>query len=135
MTETQESLLLVWVTNPDAAARIAQVGRRLADENGLELRIVSIQNPVRNEGWEQTVRDLEALNGAARGVQAELAVVYSDNPLEAAVKLIRQVSPKIMVTGMAGDRNRNLFLENLRAYDRDIPMYAVDPSGNILKLM
>ncbi|MBP3391720.1 MAG: hypothetical protein J6L76_02915 [Clostridia bacterium] len=135
MTESETSQILVWVTNPEAAARIAAVGRRLADENGLELHIVSIQNPVRTDTWEQTFRDLEALNSAARSVQAELGVVYSDNRMEAAVKLVRQIKPKMMVTGVAGDQTRNTFIENLRAYSGEIPVYAVDPSGNTMKLM
>lgn len=135
MIESEIPQILVWVTNPEAAARIAQAGRRLADENGLELHLVSIQNSVRTEGWEQTMQDLDVLNNAARSVQAELGVIYSDNRMEAAVKLIRQLSPKMMVTGVAGDIKRNLFLENLRAYSGEIPVYAVDPSGNVIKLM
>ena len=135
ITASDAEQILVWVTNPEAAERIARVGRRLADENHLELHIVSIQNAVRTAGWEQTVRDLDALNSAARSVQAELAVVYSDNRLEAAIKLVRQIAPKMMVTGMAGDQNRNSFIENLRVYSGDVPVYAVDPKGNTIKLM
>ena len=111
------------------------MGRRFADENGLELHIVSIQNPVRTDTWEQTFKDLDALNSAARSVQAELGVVYSDNRMEAAVKLVRQIKPKMMVTGVAGDQTKNLFIEHLRTYSGDIPVYAVDPSGNTMKLM
>lgn len=135
MTDTETSQILVWVTNPEAAGRIAMVGRKLADENNLELHIVSIQNPVRTDTWEQTFKDLDALNSAARSVQAELGVVYSDNRMEAAVKLVRQLKPKMMVTGVAGDQTKNLFIEHLRAYSGDIPVYAVDPSGNTMKLM
>jgi K+-sensing histidine kinase KdpD len=135
MAETETAQILVWVTNPEAAGRIAAVGRRFADENGLELHIVSIQNPVRTDTWEQTFKDLDALNSAARSVQAELGVVYSDNRMEAAVKLVRQIKPKMMVTGVAGDQTKNLFIEHLRTYSGDIPVYAVDPSGNTMKLM
>ena len=135
MAEMETAQILVWVTNPEAAGRIAAVGRRFADENGLELHIVSIQNPVRTDTWEQTFKDLDALNSAARSVQAELGVVYSDNRMEAAVKLVRQIKPKMMVTGVAGDQTKNLFIEHLRTYSGDIPVYAVDPSGNTMKLM
>ncbi len=135
MSLSHDAQILAWVTNPEAALRIAQVGRRLANENGLMLRVISIQNSVRTDGWEQTVRDLDALNSAARAVQAELGVIYSDNRMESAIKLMRELSPAMMVTGMAGDRNKNLFLENLRAYNPDVPVYAVDPSGNTIKLM
>ena len=135
MTEAETSQIIVWVTNPEAAGRIATVGRKLADEHALELHIVSIQNPVCTDNWEQTFKDLEALNHAARSVQAELGVVYSDKRMEAAIKLVRQIKPKMMVTGVAGDQTRNLFIENLRTYSGDIPVYAVDPSGNTTELM
>lgn len=131
----EEASLLVWVTNPEAAGRIAAVGRRLADENGLELRIVSIQNPAGKEGWEQTVEDLNELHQAARSVDAELTVVYSDNRLQAAVKLIQQISPKAMVCGIAGNGRQNLFLDHIRSCDRSIPLYTVDSGGNAVKPM
>ncbi|MBR5281037.1 MAG: hypothetical protein IKU26_08745 [Clostridia bacterium] len=135
MTEAETAQIIVWVTNPEAAGRIATVGRKLADEHSLELHIVSIQNPVGVDNWEQTFKDLEALNSAARSVQAELGVVYSDKRMEAAIKLVRQIKPKMMVTGVAGDQARNLFIENLRTYSGDIPVYAVDPSGNTIELI
>ena len=134
MQGKEQKILLVWVTNPEAAGRIADTGRRLADETGSELRIVSIQNPIHNETWENTLSDLEQLHHAARSVQADLTVVYSDNRFEAAVKLIREIAPSAMVAGVSGDLSRNLFLEHIRTYNREVPIYIVDSAGNTLKL-
>ena len=98
-----------------------------------ELMIVSIQKTIRDD-WDATVSDLEALNNASRSVNAELTVIYSDNTLESAVKTVSEVQPTAMVTGLPGDRNKNLFLEQLRSFDREIPIYTVDARGNALKL-
>lgn len=95
--------------------------------------IASIQKTIRDD-WDATVSDLEALNNASRSVNAELTVIYSDNTLESAVKTVSEVRPTAMVTGLPGDRNKNLFLDQLRSFDREIPIYTVDARGNALKL-
>ena len=126
-------IILVWITNPAACDNIVKVGKRIADEYDAELMITSIQKTIRNN-WETAVNDLEALNNASRSVNAELTVIYSDNTLESAVKTVQKVSPFAMVTGVPGDRNKNLFLEQLHGVDQSVPIYTVDDKGNTLKL-
>ena len=101
--------VLVWITNPAACDNIVKAGKRIADELCAELMIVSIQKTIRDD-WDATVSDLEALNNASRSVNAELTVIYSDNTLESAVKTVSEVQPTAMLTGLPGDRNKNLFL-------------------------
>ncbi|MFR1517615.1 MAG: hypothetical protein ACLSVG_02385 [Clostridia bacterium] len=125
--------VLVWITNPSACDNIVKAGKRIADELCAELMIVSIQKTIRDD-WDTTVSDLEALNNASRSVNAELTVIYSDNTLESAVKTVSDVQPAVMVAGVPGDRNKNLFLEQLRNFDKDIPIYTVDTRGNALKV-
>ena len=125
--------VLVWITNPSACDNIVKAGKRIADELCAELMIVSIEKTIRDD-WDATVSDLEALNNASRSVNAELTVIYSDNTLESAVKTVSEVQPTAMVTGLPGDRNKNLFLEQLRSFDQEIPIYTVDARGNALKL-
>lgn len=126
-------IVLVWITNPAACDNIVRAGKRIADELDAELMVTSIQRTIRDD-WDSTVSDLDALNRASRSVSAELTVIYSDNRLEAAVKTVSEVNPVAMVTGVPGDRNRNLFLEQLHNFDRDVPIYTVDTHGNTLKL-
>lgn len=113
---------------------IVKGGKRIADELDAELMITSIQKTIRGD-WDSTVNDLEALNNASRSVNAELTVIYSDNTLEAAVKTVRDVQPAAMVAGVPGDRNKNLFLEQLQKFDSRIPVYTIDERGNMLKLL
>ena len=126
-------IVLVWITNPAACDNIVKAGKRIADELCAELMITSIQRTIRDD-WDTTVSDLEALNHASRIVNAELTVIYSDNTRESAVKTVSDVKPIAMVAGVPGDRNKNLFLEQLQNFDKDVPIYTIDARGNALKL-
>ena len=68
--ENTGGLLLVWVTNPLAAGRIVAAARRFAENSLLELKVVSVQSETR-DNWEDTIRDLEQLETAARSALAE----------------------------------------------------------------
>lgn len=128
-----DKTVLVWITNPAACELIVKSGKKIADELDSELMIASIQSKIRDD-WENTFSDLEALHKASRGVNAELTVIYSDNTFEAAVKTVRDVQPSAMVTGVPGNMKKNIFIEHLQTYDKNIPIYTIDSRGNALKL-
>lgn len=128
-----DKTVLVWITNPAACEIIVKAGRKIANELEAELMVASIQSKIR-DNWETTVSDLDALHKASRSVNAELTVIYSDNTFEAAVKTVRDVMPIAMVTGVPGNLKKNLFIEQLLAFDKDIPIYTIDSRGNALKL-
>ena len=48
--QERKKTVLVWVTNPDACQSIVSAGRKLADDNKVELVIVSIQEASRAIG-------------------------------------------------------------------------------------
>ncbi len=127
------NIVLVWITNPSACGNIVRAGKKISNELNAELMIASIQKAIRND-WDSTVNDLEALSNASRSVNAELTVIYSDNIFESAVKTVRNVNPLAMVAGVPGDRNKNLFLEQLQSCSDNVPIYTVDTHGNVLKL-
>ena len=128
-----EKTVLVWITNPAACEIIVKTGKKIAEELNAELMVASIQQKIR-DNWETTVSDLEALNQASRNANAELTVIYSDNTFEAAVKTVREVQPIAMVTGVPGNLRKNLFIEQLQNFDKDVPIYTIDSRGNALKL-
>lgn len=128
-----EKTVLVWITNPAACEIIVKTGKKIAEELNAELMVASIQQKIR-DNWETTVSDLEALNKASRNANAELTVIYSDNTFEAAVKTVREVQPITMVTGVPGNLRKNLFIEQLQNFDKDVPIYTIDSRGNALKL-
>lgn len=125
--------VLVWITNPAACEIIVKTGKKIADELKAELMVASIQKKIRGD-WESTVSDLEALDKASRNSNAELTVIYSDNTFEAAVKTVSDVKPIAMVTGVPGNLNKNLFIEQLQNFDKGVPIYTIDSRGNALKL-
>lgn len=125
--------ILVWITNPSACSNIVKAGKKISKDLNAELMIASIQKTIRDD-WENTVNGLESLSNAARSVNAELTVIYSDNVFESAVKTVRDVKPSAMVAGVPGDRNKNIFLEQLQSCAEDVPIYTVDTHGNILKI-
>lgn len=125
--------ILVWITNPSACGNIVKAGKKISNDLNAELMIASIQKTIRDD-WDSTVNDLECLSNAARSVNAELTVIYSDNIFESAVKTVRDVNPSAMVAGVPGDRNKNIFLEQLHSCAKEVPIYTVDTHGNILKI-
>lgn len=127
------NIVLVWITNPSACSNIVKAGDKISKDLNAELMIASIQNTIR-DNWDNTVSDLEILSNAARNVNAELIVIYSDNIFESAVKTVRDVQPIAIVAGVPGDRNKNIFLEQLQSCAENSPIYTVDIHGNILKI-
>ena len=123
--------LLVWVTNPLAAERIVAAGREFALKSELELKVVSVQSETR-DNWEGTLRDLEQLEAAARRSDADLTVVYSDDKIGAAVKLVSEKRPRAMFTGMPDKTRSNMFTELLQMSFPAIPLYCVDNEGQVI---
>ena len=109
--KSKKGTLLVWVTNPEAAGRIVSSAKLFASDKSLDLKVVSVQRETR-DNWTDTIRDLERLQSAASGSDAELTVVYSDDRIEAAKKLVRSEKPMAMFAGVP-DKAAELLREAL----------------------
>lgn len=130
--ELENKSVLVWVTNPEACERIVKAGRRLADEHKSELYIVSIQNRILDD-WKRRAGDLELLHRAARSVDAELNVVYSENPFKSATEIVSEIQPGMMLAGLPGTEGRSAFLEHICSINEHIQTYVIDASGNMVR--
>ncbi len=124
--------VLVWITNPEACQRIVAAGKKLADELSAELVIVSIQNKM-SGNWHKQAEDLELLHRAARGVGAELTVIYSENSFKAAAEVVNDTDPQAMITGLPGTQGRSAFLDYIFNIKEHIQSYLVDASGNVVR--
>lgn len=133
MSNIERGSVLVWVTNPDACQSIVDNGRILADNHGVELVIVSIQGSIKGD-WKNYVGDLTKLNQAAKSVNADLTVVYSDNKFEAAHKTIKEFKPIVMVTGLPSSMGLGSFLEQIINMAPKVPTYSVDFTGNMVRI-
>ena len=127
-----EMPILVWVTNPEACKRIIAAGRKMADEHGSELYIVSIQNRILDD-WEQRAKDLELLHRAARESDGDLTVVYSENAFKSATEVVNNINPQAMIAGLPGTEGRSAFLEHLFGIREDVQTYVIDGSGNLVR--
>ena len=125
-----DALLLVWITNPLAAGRIVSCAKKFADENRLVLKVVSVQNETRGN-WNDTLRDLEQLETAAKASDAGLTVVYSDDRIEAAKKLVRSEKPYAMFAGVSDKGGPNYFADTLRLEFPGVKLYCVDTGGEV----
>lgn len=130
--EYREQPVLVWVTNPEACKRIIAAGRKMADEHGSELYIVSIQNRMLDD-WEKRARDLEMLHRAARESNADLTVVYSENAFKSAAEVVGNIKPQVMIAGLPGTEGRSAFIDHLFGINGDIQTYVIDGSGNLVR--
>lgn len=117
--------LLVWIINPQAAERIVSCAKKFADENGLELKVVSVQREAEDD-WDKTIADLQKLEDAARRSDAELTVVYSDDRLKAAEEIALVERPFAMFCGMPEKSAANSFVNAITAALPDSPLYCVD---------
>jgi len=124
--------VLGWITKPEACQRIVAAGKRLAEELNAELFIVSIQNKAYGT-WLKQAEDLELLHRAARGVGAELTVVYSDNAFKAAAEVVENTNPQAMITGLPGTQGRSAFLDYIFNINDNVQSYLVDASGNVVR--
>ena len=124
--------VLVWVMNPEAGDRIIQAGKKLADERGAEIFIVSIQNSAGEDLLQRGV-ELEILHRAARQVGAELTVLYSENPFHSAAEIVEKIRPSAMVTGLPGTEGKSVFLDYIYTLGEGIQSYLVDNSGNTVR--
>ena len=124
--------VLVWVTNPEAGDRIIQAGKKLADERGAEIYVVSIQNGAGEDPATRAI-GLEMLHRAAKEVGAELAVIYTENQFHSAADTVKKIKPSVMVAGIPGSEGKSVFLDYIYTLGEDIPSYIVDKSGNMLR--
>ncbi|MBO4327080.1 MAG: hypothetical protein J5950_07395 [Clostridia bacterium] len=129
-TNQEKGSLLVWVTNPAAAGRIVARAKHFASEKGLELKVVSVQRETRGN-WEDTIRDLERLKEAATKSDAELTVVYSDDRIEAALKLAESENPRAMFTGVPEKGSASAFADALYVRFPSVTLYCVDTKGEV----
>lgn len=124
--------LLVWITNPVAAGRIVSCAKAFADERKLGLKVVSVQKETRGN-WDDTLRDLSQLEAAAKASDAELTVVYSDDRIDAAKKLVLTEKPLAMFLGVSDKGSANYFADTLHERFPKVNMYCVDSKGEVSK--
>lgn len=118
--------ILVCVTPQRSCRYLIACGQRLAEEQGADLRIVSIL-PLR-QSVAPDLAALEALNEFAREFGAEMTVSFSDDPARSVSDMVRELHVSALLTGFPG-KNSTQFVEALHKRIPHIPLWMADNDG------
>lgn len=128
----EKQKVIVWVTSPLYAKIILGKAFDYATKNNLELIAVSMQNPI-GADWQSRSNDIAIIEKAARNVNAQLIVNFSENTLRTAYDILTEYKPVAMFTGVPKDINRSsAFLINIHQMCENAEMYTVDTNGSVL---
>ena len=123
---SKNGVVLVCVTPQQSGKHLISCGRRLADERGCTLRILSVL-PQR-QSFAPDLSVLESLNDAARESGAEMTVCFSDSPADKVREILRETDAQMLIAGFPGKHSTH-FLQSLHEKAPDVPLWLVDSDG------
>lgn len=123
---TDNGVIIVCVTPQQSGKRLIACGRRLADERGCTLRIVSVLP--QKQSFAPDLSVLESLNEAARESGAEMTVCFSDSPADKVREIVRETDVTMLLAGFPG-KNSSHFLQSLHEKQPDLPLWLIDGDG------
>ncbi len=129
MTCTSLPSVLVLVTNQASCERLIRAGSSLKEE-GQAVRVLSIQP--RSEAPENT-KAMEHLFSVASSVGADMAVYYSDSPVDTTRMYIRRYDIKRIVVG-SNPSGSSLFIAELHSAFPELPVVVVMPDNSMKQL-
>lgn len=132
MRKSAKASIVVCVTNQYDCSRLIEAGRKIADEKGLALHVLSV-SPVKTAVSERC-EELEFLREVTQKAHAEMTVYYDDEPQIVAASFLKEVGAKGVVTGMPGVES-NGFITFLRCIFPDIVISMVSPSGEVFNMI
>ena len=116
---SKNGVVLVCVTPQQSGKHLISCGRRLADERGCTLRILSVL-PQR-QSFAPDLSVLESLNDAARESGAEMTVCFSDSPADKVREILRETDAQMLIAGFPGKHSTH-FLQSLHEKAPDVPL-------------
>ena len=122
----KNGVILVCVTPQKSSKYLVEYGRRMADEYGCTLRILSVLP--QKQCFAPDLSVLEALNDAARESGAEMTVCFSDSPADKVREIVQQTEPQMMLAGFPG-KHSSQFLQALYEKLPAVPLWLVDCDG------
>ncbi|MGI6151500.1 MAG: hypothetical protein ACOYIR_06075 [Christensenellales bacterium] len=126
MTCSSHPSVLVLVTNQASCERLIRTGASLK-EDGQAVRVLSIQP--RSEAPSNS-KVMEHLFSVASSVGADMAVYYSDAPVETTRMYIRRYDIKLIVVG-SNPSGSSLFITQLHSTFPDLPIAVIMPDSSI----
>lgn len=125
--------VLVCVTPQLSCARLIQAGERIAIENRMPLKVLSVF--AKKDGSnEEASAILEALYEAARLADASMSVYFNDSPDILAAVIAAKENAGTIVTGFPGERSSG-FIARLHELLPELAITMVDDEGNEYKIL
>ncbi|NLJ31897.1 MAG: hypothetical protein GX424_09915 [Clostridiales bacterium] len=126
-----KAAVLVCVTGQRDCDRLIRAGRKLADERGVPLQVLSVQPE--NSASEASCEELEYLRQTARDAKAEMTVIFNNDAPLVAVGFIKQIGATHLVTGMT-ESPVNGFIEMIHKLLPKIPIAMVAKDGMVYNI-
>jgi len=126
MTCTSLPSVLVLVTNQASCERLIRTGASLK-QDGQAVRVLSIQP--RSEAPANS-KVMEHLFSVASSVGADMAVYYSDAPVETTRMYIRRYDIRLIVVG-SNPSGSSLFIAELHSAFPNLPIAVVLPDSSV----
>lgn len=120
--------VLVCVTGQRDCDRLIRIGREIAEELALPLKVLCVQPA--SAGFETDCDELEYLRQTARDSDAEMTVYFNDDAPLMAVTVAKKIGAVHIVTGMA-EATVNGFIEMVHRLLPSVPISMVEKDGKI----
>ena len=124
-----DAKVIVCATAQPECRRLIQVGKAMAQAQGVSLEILNVQPLMRdNLQW---VEHLDKLYEIARDEGAQLSVYYNDFPVAVAATHISRCHATDIITGFPDPGTTNYFISMLHTLLPDVRIHMVDKKGRV----
>ena len=127
--ERYDAKIIVCATAQPECRRLIQVGKAMAEAQGVSLEILNIQPLMRDDL--QWVEHLDRLYEIAREEGAQLSVYCNDFPAAVAATHVSRCHATDIVTGFPDPGTTNYFISMLHTLVPDVRINMVDRKGRI----
>lgn len=125
-------MILVCVTDQKTSSRLIIAGRKLADIKQTPLKVICVR-PRQAASWLAS-DEVEYLFNISKQQDAEMIVLFNDDPMNATIDYIDKNKVKFIVTGIPPEQGYSAFISGLEDSFPHIPLVTVDHQGNLQKL-
>ncbi|MDD2375112.1 MAG: hypothetical protein PWP10_3376 [Clostridiales bacterium] len=125
-------MVLVCVTDQETCSRLIYAGRKLADIKDIPLKVICVR-PRKAAGWLAS-EEVEYLFGISKQQNAEMVVLFNDDPAAATVDYVSRNKVNFIMTGIPPQSGQSVFISELEDNFPQIPLITVDHDGTLQKL-
>lgn len=129
--QTPRPSVLACITSQYDCDRIIEAAKQFAEEEDLELRVLSVLRPTTN--YALISDQLEYLNLVSKKAGADMTVIFSDNAPKAAADFATESEAARIVTGMH-DGGKESFLVMFNRLAPTVSISMVDKDRNVYSM-